>query len=391
MANVTFGEPRFVKPEVKSPSEVEKTDVQMVMYETDGHYSTVYLVCLMLGVSEENALELAIATENPDTDVHSETDFELDDTWSDAEYQESIHALTGGFHGVEEFFTAIKILYTPNKNINKIGELLHRFGDSYAHSKIDNLVPEDLDTYNLKNHPENEQKAIKSWKGKKGENLGKKITPWITFFNYYMKKYPDFLTDKELQKKALYGKDLNESLRDIYLLKPSDKFIMYGGEKNMIGITEDHNKSDKGYPDLIYMRPDWYLTYVQNLSWILATKYHKNLNNFDIDIFKKMVNFASVNKCTMKGIIDYEIAKKRNKKEVVIPVFYSNPNRFFASLDAVTNSDYYNTATEVVTNTKKYIISENKKVILVDKIKGSSKVNFSTGFFNTLAYKIKFE
>ncbi len=133
MANVTFGEPRFIKPEVKSSSEVEKTDVQMVMYETDGHYSTVYLVCLMLGVSEENALELAIATENPDTDVHSETDFELDDTWSDAEYQESIHALTGGFHGVEEFFTAIKILYTPNKNITKIGELLHRFGDSYAH------------------------------------------------------------------------------------------------------------------------------------------------------------------------------------------------------------------------------------------------------------------
>ncbi len=207
-----------------------------------------------------------------------------------------------------------------------------------------------------------------------------------------MKKYPDFLTNKELQKKALHGKDLNESLRDIYLLKPTDKFIMYGGEKiPLLGITGDHNDSDKGYPDLIYMRPDWYLTYVQNLSWILATKYHKNLNNFDIDIFKKMVNFATANNCTMKGIIDYEIAKKRNKKEVIIPVFYSNPSRFFASYDAVINSDYYNTATEVVANTKKYITSENKKVILVDKIKESSKINFSTGFFNTLAFKIKFE
>ncbi|GEM55843.1 hypothetical protein B0A58_15145 [Flavobacterium branchiophilum NBRC 15030 = ATCC 35035] len=372
--------------------EREKTDVEIVMYETDGHYSTVYLICLMLGVSEENALELAIAAENPDTDVHSETDFELDDTWSDAEYQESIHALTGGFHGVEEFFTAIKILYTSNSNITKIGELLHRLGDSYAHSKIDNIVPEDLDTYNLSEHPENEKKAIKSWKGIKGENLGEKITPWLTFFNYYMKKYPDFLTNKTTQKKALHGKDLNESLRDIYLLKPSDKYIMYGGEKiPVVGGTADHFSSDKGYPDLIYMRPDWYLTYVKNLSWILATKYKKNLNNFDIDTFKKMVKFATENKCTMKGIIDYEIAKKRNKKEVIIPVFYSNPDRFFASIDAVKNSDYYKTATEVVDNTKKYITLDSKNVVLVDKVKGSPKVNFSTGFFNTLAFKIKFE
>jgi hypothetical protein len=369
---------------------IQMIDVERVAYETDGHYSTVYLVCLMLGISEEKSLELAIATENPDTDVHSETDFELDDTWSDAEFQESIHALTGGFHGVEEFFTAIKILYTPIKNTSKIGELLHRFGDSYAHSKIDNLVPEDLNTYNLKENPNNKNKAIESWKGKKGENLGQKITPWLTFFNYYMIKYPDFLTNIEIQKEAFNGKDLKDTLRYIYLLKPSDKYIMYGGVKmQVIGITEDHNKSDGGYPDLIYMRPDWYLTYVKNLSWILATKFKKNLNNLDISIFIKMTEFAKRKKCTMKGLIDYEIAKKRDKKEVIIPVFYST-DRVFASIDAVFNSDYYKTATKVVANTKEYIALDNKKVLWIKKVKGEEKFN-SNGFFDTLAFKIRFE
>jgi hypothetical protein len=371
--------------------EEESIDFEIVMYETDGHYSTVYLVCLMLGFGEERSLELAIATENPDTDVHSETDFEIDDTWSDAKYQESIHALTGGFHGPEEFFTALKILYTPKTEITELGGLLHRFGDCYAHAKIDNLIPDDLDTYNLKDHPENEKKAIKSWKGKKGDNLGNKITPWLIFFNYYMKKHPDFLTNKKLQKKVLNGKSISETLKDIYLLTPTDKYIMYGGEKiPIVGITGDHNDSDKGYPDLIYMRPEWYLTYVENLSWILATKYKKKLADFKIETFKKMVEFAKKNECSMKGIIDYEIAKKRNKKEVIIPVFYSNPKRFFASYDALINTDYYKTATEVLDYTKKYILNDNKKIVLVKKVKGNSKINFSTGFFNTLAFKIKF-
>ncbi|ELY2018431.1 hypothetical protein SL053_002358 [Flavobacterium psychrophilum] len=104
-----------------------------------------------------------------------------------------------------------------------------------------------------------------------------------------------------------------------------------------------------------------------------------------------MLKFATDNKCSMKGIIDYEIAKKRNKKEVSIPVFYSKPKRFFASIDAVINSDYYNTATEVTDNVKKYIILDNKKITLIEVIKGNPKLNFSTGFFNTLAFKMKFE
>ncbi|MBE0393082.1 hypothetical protein [Flavobacterium sp. PL002] len=73
----------------KIPEKEEEKNA--VLYETDGHYSTVYLVCLMLGMSEAEAEELAIATEDPDTDVHSKTDYEIDQTWSDAEDQEDIH------------------------------------------------------------------------------------------------------------------------------------------------------------------------------------------------------------------------------------------------------------------------------------------------------------
>jgi hypothetical protein len=40
---ITYGE--YQNP---TEEENEKTDVEIVMYETDGHYSTVYLVCLML-------------------------------------------------------------------------------------------------------------------------------------------------------------------------------------------------------------------------------------------------------------------------------------------------------------------------------------------------------
>jgi hypothetical protein len=65
----------------------------------------------MLGMSEANAEELAIATEAPDTTIHNEMDFELNDTWISPSYQGSIHSLTGGFHGIEEFMTAVKFLW----------------------------------------------------------------------------------------------------------------------------------------------------------------------------------------------------------------------------------------------------------------------------------------
>lgn len=111
---------------------------------------------------------------------------------------------------------------------------------------------------------------------------------------------------------------------------------MYGGGY----YTTEHLTIDGGYPDMFYIRPDWYLCYVENLAWLISIKFKLDLNKLDISVFKKMVNFVSKNKCSMKGIIDFEIAKQRNKKEFYIPVFYSSPLRVLASGDAVFNTDY---------------------------------------------------
>jgi len=161
-------------------------------FETDGHYSTVYLVSLMLGMDPSKALELAIATEAPDTTVHGETNFELNDTWGHPfGPQQDIHSLSGGFHGIEEFFTAVKFLYAEKNDVKQLGELLHRFGDTYAHSKINNLRPEDIkEDLDLKNQDSlTIQKYIQSWKIESENSLKSEVKPWLKFFNYYLKEY----------------------------------------------------------------------------------------------------------------------------------------------------------------------------------------------------------
>ncbi len=85
-----------------------------------------------------------------------------------------------------------------------------------------------------------------------------------------------------------------------------------------------------------------------------------------------MVSFVSKNKCSMKGIIDFEIARKRNKKEFYIPVFYSSPSRILASGDAVFNTDYLGSAEEAKNNTIKYL-KENNVSATSEKIGGELK------------------
>ena len=384
----------YLKIDLNDIINLQKSFSNLSFYETDGHYSTIYLICLMLGMEDEKALELAIATENPDTDIHSETDFELDQTWSYPNEQTNIHALTGGFHGEEEFFTAVKILWINKENVKEIGELLHRFGDTYAHSKLNNLKPSDLTSYDLKNNPENEKKVIESWKGQKGEKLQEKITPWVIFLNSYIKEYGlSFFTDEEIQRKIFYGKTFSEILREIYLLKETDKFLMYGDKVPVINYgTTDHFATDGGYPDLIYLRPEWYLTYVNNLVWLLSLKYSLDSNKFNSSTFDKMITFIKIEECSMKGIIDYEIAKLRGKKVLYIPVFYSSPTRIFASFDAFLNSDYYISALNTLKFTKKYILQDEKTIIKEETVRNNDvKVNLSSGFFNTIAFKIIFQ
>lgn len=359
-----IGDPKFKLYTFQTQSEGE--------YETDGHYSTVYLVSLMLGMDNKKAKELAIATEAPDTTVHSETKFELNDTWGHIDgSQQNIHSLTGGFHGIEEFFTAIKFLYAPKDNIKFQGEMLHRFGDTYAHTKIGNLKPNDIkENLNLESADNSTiQKIINSWSQIGSEKtLGSSVEPWVKFFNYYIGKYGlDFLRYEHMQKEIFKGKTLKQTLKDIYLKNKSADYIMYGED----GFTLDHAKSDGSYPDFIYLRPNWYYIYVQNLSWLISTKYGLDNSKLDLTVFDKMISFVNKNQCTMKGIIDYEVAKKLGKNEFYIPIFYASGNRLLASIDANFNTNYLKVAKEVVENTKKYLIEQgiSESNIKVEEVK----------------------
>ncbi|WP_343705813.1 fibronectin type III domain-containing protein [Flavobacterium sp.] len=360
-------------------------------YETDGHYSTVYLVSLMLGMDPDKAIELAKAAEAPDTTIHSETKFELNDTWGHLDgSQQDIHSLTGGFHGIEEFFTAVKFLNPKENNISELGKLLHRFGDSYAHSEINNLKPSDVkENIDLsKADSLTVRKYINAWKMGSENSLKSEVLPWLKFFNYYLTKYGvNFLNDTSLQISIFKGKTLKQVLKDIYLSNKSSNFIMYG---NPI-LTAEHIITDGGYPDQIYLRTDWYLFYVQNLSWLISEKFKLDETKLDLEIFKKMTRFVSKNKCSMKGIIDFEISRKLNKKIFYVPVFYSEPQRILASIDAVFKTNYLKIAEDIVKDTSKYLIEQGipEKNIQVEEINDwfSPKIN-KGGLFVTEAFKI---
>lgn len=389
--NYTYGEPQ-------DPPKKELVN-SAVLYETDGHYSTVYLVCLMLGMNEEDAEELAIATEAPDTTIHSEIDFELNDSWISPDYQGPVHSLTGGFHGIEEFMTAVKFLWLKidpknrEDSISQLGELLHRFGDTYAHTKLDNIKPENLNAYDLHLGDKNLPLAIASWKGKGGKVLANDVEPWIVRINEFTKKYGySFLKNEDYQREAFNGKTLTEELQEVYLLKPEDKFKMYGGGY----FTTEHFTVDSGNPDMIYIRPDWYLNYVKNLAWLLSIKFHLDLTKFDIKVFERMTKFATDNKCSLKGIIDYEIAKKRGKNEVYIPVYYSSPTRIIASGDSTYVTNYLRKAKEAKEFTIKYMMYEGDYPMPLEGEEITNLLHTKFSFFSenyfyyTDAYKLKF-
>ena len=335
-------------------------------YETDGHYSTVYLVCLILGMNPDLALKLAIAGEAPDTTIHSETKFEINDTWANRTHQLETHSLTDGFHGADELITALLFMYTKPDDIETLGKLLHRFGDTYSHTEISNTP---------------------DWKQVEFVNISGHVSPWIDYINKISKEDGlSFLSNVEKQKKYFKGLTFEEYLNQQFLNKsehPSDGFKMYG-DNHFYGIklpnyTVEHAlSSDGSTPDYIWVRPQWYSFYVKNLAYIISQKFGLNYGRFNnqADVFERMINFVAKHKISMKGIIDYEIAKKLGKKEFYIPVFYAKINRPFAYVDANFKTDYIEEAKKAVKNTKKYMIEQGipEKNIIVKEFKETFEI-----------------
>ncbi|MFD2240362.1 hypothetical protein ACFSMX_04870 [Flectobacillus roseus] len=327
-----------------------------IFYETDGHYSTVYLVALQLGMNEKQALELAKATEAPDTDIDEANTYDMDQTWAYIGDQQNIHSLNGGFHGVEEFLTAFKFLYTDKNDVYTLGKLLHRYGDTYAHTSLKNMLPISVSDMHLNEvSQETLNTVIDSWRNISAMPIGDRIEPWITFLNYYINKYGEaFLADKNIQRAVLEGRTLGEYLGYIYK-QPTDKFVLYGNNT----YTIDHGGSDGLLPDQVYIRPEWYKSYVKNLASLLATKYNLPLSNFNEKIFDQMVDYCVKNKCSMKGIIDYEIKRQLNLKILLIPIFQRPFFRFFLNLDG---NDYVKIAEDASIRAQQYAYEYYKAV-----------------------------
>lgn len=347
-------------------------------YETDGHYSTVYLVCLMLGMDDAKAESIAKAAEAPDTIIHSDTDYELNDTWAEREHQLHTHSLTDGFHGTDELITALLFLKTNINDIETLGRLLHRYGDTYAHTEIENSS---------------------DWSQVMPSDITKKFKPWLESLNHLTQEQGlSFLTNAEQQKKSLNGKTLENYLHENWLKDPTDEFTMYGEHFSILGIifnyTSDHAFSDDGStPDYIYVRPQWYLSYVENLSKIIAYKFNLDPSRLDMSIFRRMVDFVSnpSRQCSMKGIIDFEISRIKNEKVFYIPVFYSTINHPIASADAVFKTNYYELAKESLNFTKEYMSEQGIVNIKVKEINGDTKKFNTESTWIIEAYEIRYE
>jgi RHS repeat-associated protein len=104
-------------------------------YETDGHYWTVFLVGLTIGLDVEKARTLAFNTEKWDTEIHRNS-AKQNYTWASRKHQQRTHALTGGSHEVEELTTLVDFLNSNPNDVEEMGRLLHRYGDTYAHSHL---------------------------------------------------------------------------------------------------------------------------------------------------------------------------------------------------------------------------------------------------------------
>ncbi|GAA4843336.1 RHS repeat-associated core domain-containing protein [Algivirga pacifica] len=104
-------------------------------WETDGHYWTVYLIALMLEIP--NAAEIAYYAELPDSEMHADYAW-MNYSWASPFHQEQTHALTGSSDRfLEQSITASSLRVVGYGNNKEFGRLLHRYGDTYAHSRMD--------------------------------------------------------------------------------------------------------------------------------------------------------------------------------------------------------------------------------------------------------------
>jgi RHS repeat-associated protein len=105
------------------------------LYETDGHFWTVYLMGVLMG--SEQAFKLASLAEGPDHLMTEDGNvIESTNTWMDPILsQGNLHALTGQNAEAERSRSEFYADLAPS--LGWLGFALHRLGDSFAHTRMD--------------------------------------------------------------------------------------------------------------------------------------------------------------------------------------------------------------------------------------------------------------
>ncbi len=104
-------------------------------YETDGHYWTIYLMGITMGLDPSTAEKLANSAESWDTKIHGNYAVQ-NFTWANPVYQQTIHGLTGN-DAIRQRLDAFNQFIAAD-NIDDLGQALHLLGDSYAHTDMNN-------------------------------------------------------------------------------------------------------------------------------------------------------------------------------------------------------------------------------------------------------------
>jgi hypothetical protein len=379
------------------------------MWTTDGHYYTVQLVALILGIEPNQAFEIGKSAEEPDTHIVSNYNMEEKDTWMQAKLQQQLHALTGGYHGVELAVTSYALIKTQPNNL----WLLHRFGDLFSHTKIKNdkngwttsvnvidyingldryidnkfLFNSDLSAeptpYGIQNLQQLGVKSIITESGKVKTILSREQV---------VSDFIEFLLSG-IQNSNYLGIRLESYNNDILNFLPNaiqNNNIMYGTEQ-VSDFTLGHMWRNifadygSGYsPDNIVERTQLYLLYVNQLSQLLAIKYNKQINDNIQQTFSFIIDYVKYSTIDrLDGILAFEIEKYKhpNSKEIIfyIPVKY-------IIKDNLTRQGYiYNKtqnfseqADEIKEDTYKYFdkSGEFKRYFIEDKLINNNGVQY---------------
>lgn len=163
-------------------------------YETDGHFWTIYLMATLMGRGD--AYRIAYNAESPDNIMarNGET-ISSPNTWMDKTMQSHVHALTGGNPVNERVNSGLYV--RGSQNYQQFGWSLHRLGDSYSHTMLDNsgkMYPNGIghlsdwhEPDKIANRPELYLQYVQQLQEEMGSRLGNKGKVDLYTFDYIAK------------------------------------------------------------------------------------------------------------------------------------------------------------------------------------------------------------